>query len=225
MKIETTDKETLSTINLAVLGGSKSGKTTLTSTIKEKTLLINADKGTLSLKKHKIHVTRVTNWLEMVDVMKFITNEASMKKHGYKWVVFDSMTAIANILKKHLEEQGVTGFDFWNDYKKLIGGIMTTTRDTTLFNSLTIYQQIEKANKYDLLEKKFGLEGSLASEVPFFYDFVFASKKIAANKDKPERFVIQTTNLKDYDFLGGRGNKLNDFEPSNIDHIVKKLLA
>ena len=104
-----------------------------------------------------------------------------------------------------------------------MGGLLATTRDTNRFSSLTLFEVSEKENSNGLLEKKFGLEGSIRDRVPYFYDFVFATKKIE-KKDKPNQYILQTTNGNSgYGFLGGRGdNKLNPNEPANIDHIIKK---
>ena len=223
MKIENTSNIKLQKINMAVIGESKSGKTTLASTIKGKPLICNADKGILSLKKYKLAHVTVNSWEEVVDFMKFITNAKQMTKHGYDWVIFDSMTAIARLLKKHLEEKGITGFDFWGEYKKLMAGIMTTTRYTNIFHSLSIYQLSEKENAGGFLEKKFGIEGSLCAEVPYFYDFVFAIKKIPAKKDKPVEYCLQTIDKNGYCGLGGRA-KLSDYEPANINNLMLKLL-
>lgn len=222
MRIQKTSNVKLQKINMAITGPSKSGKTYLTSTIKGKVLLLNADKGSLTLKHKNIDMVSVTKWSEIVEFMQFITNKATMDKYKYNWVVFDSISQIAEILSEHLEEKGVKGFDFWGEYKKLIGSLIKTTRDTTLFNSLSIYELVEKENDSGLLEKKMGLQGSLSSQVPYFYDFIFASKKVE-KKDKTQ-YVIQTTNNGGYNFLGGRGITLNAYEPANINHIISKLL-
>lgn len=223
IKITNTSKVELHKFNLAVIGMSKTGKTHLTSTIKGKVLLCNVDKGTLTLADSKIDCVNILKFEEFVDFMKFVTTSPQFVKMGYDWVVFDSVSQIADLLKRHLDEKGISGFDFWGEYLKIMGGLLTTTRDTDRFNSLSIYEVTEKENKNGLLEKKFGLEGSIRDKVPYYYDFVFATSK-TKDKDKKDQYLLQTFNKNGYDFLGGRGsNKLNDYEPANIAHIIKKL--
>lgn len=223
MKISNTSKVELHKFNLAVIGMSKTGKTHLASTIKGKPLFCNVDKGVLSLADYKIDCVDIVTFSDFLDFMKYVTTSDHFVKQGYDWVVFDSATAIADLLKKHLEEKGFTGFDFWGEYLKIMGGLLTTTRDTNRFNALTLYEVSEKENKSGLLEKKFSLEGSIRDRVPYFYDFVLATKKVI-KKDEPAQYVLQTINKDGYEFLGGRGaNKLNDYEPANIEHVIKKL--
>lgn len=223
MKITKTSKIELHKFNLAVIGMSKTGKTHLTSTIKGKPLLCNVDKGALTLADYPIDSVEILNYKDFIDFMKYVTSSDHFVKSGFDWVVFDSVSAIADLLKKHLTESGFTGFDFWGEYLKIMGGLMTTTRDTNRFNSLSIYEVAEKENKNGLLEKKFGLEGSIKDKVPYYYDFVFASNVIN-KKDKDPQYVLRTLKGDGYDFLGGRGsNKLNQFEPANINHVINKL--
>ena len=122
IKIQKTSNIKLQKKSIAVLGEGKTGKTSLAKTIKGKVLIANADKGVLSLKDKSLDYISLNNWSDVVEFMKFITGK-QFKTHKYDWVVFDSISAIAQILEEHLEAEGVKGFDFWGEYKKLIGGM------------------------------------------------------------------------------------------------------
>ncbi len=225
MKITKTSKVSDHKFNLAVLGMSKTGKTRLVSTIKGKPLICNADKGTLSLSDCAIDSVEVSTFDEFVEFMKFVTTSKQFVEHGYDWVVFDSVSAIADMLKVHIEEKGITGYDFWGEYLKIMGGLFTTLRDTNRFNALSIFEVTEKENSSGLLEKKFGLEGAIRDKAPYYYDYVFATQKIC-KRDKDDQYVLLTTDKDGYNFLGGRTSariKLNQYEPSNINHIITKL--
>lgn len=223
MKIESTSNTKILKHNLAVIGPSKSGKTHLLSTLPGKVLICNTDKGVITLKKFKLQFVKVTTWVEFVEFMKFITNVEKMKKHGYDWIAFDSVSTIAEYLKADLKKRNVTGFDLWNEYKEKIGGLLQTTRDTELFNSISIFEETEKENSSGLFEKRFGIEGSLCAKVPYFFDASFATKKIT-KKDKDDQYVLQFTDKGGYNGLGGR-EKFAEYEPANISHIIKKLKA
>ena len=202
MKIQKTSNMKLQKAHICVLGPSGTGKTFLASTIKGKPLILDADKGTLTLKKFSLDKVTVTTWDEVVEFMKFITSK-QFEKMGYDWVVIDSVSAVADILTAHLEEKGVTGFDFWGQYGKLMGGLMHTLKNSTTFNSLSLFELVEKENN-GILEKRFGLQGSLASKVPYFYDFVFASKRISGKKDSADTYALQTCHKNGYNMLKAR---------------------
>jgi len=221
IKIQKTSNIKAQKKSIAIVGDAKTGKTSLAKTIKGKTLICNADKGILSLKDKPIDYISVNTWDEVVEFMKFITGK-KFKEMGFEWIVLDSVSAIAQILENHLEKEGIKGYDFWGEYKKLIGGILATVRDSEDFNSICIFELQEKENSSGLLEKKFGLNGAMMSKAPYFFDFVFATKKNEI-KDKPTQYLLQTANKKDYKFLGARGVTLNDYEPANIEHILAKL--
>jgi hypothetical protein len=95
MKIESTNNTKVLKHNLAAIGASKSGKTHLISTIPGKALVCNTDKGIITLKKFKIQFTKVSSWAEFVEFMKFGTDPAKMKKYGFDWLAFDSVSTIA----------------------------------------------------------------------------------------------------------------------------------
>lgn len=221
IKIQNTSNTTTAKHNLAVIGPSKSGKTYLLSTLPGKVLICNTDKGIVSLSKFKIQSSKVESWDEFVEFMQFITNATKMKKHGYDWIAFDSASIIAEYLKEDLKKRGVTGFDFWNEYREKLGGLFQTTRDTEIFNSITSFEETEKENSDGLMEKRFGIEGSLCNKVPYFFDASFATKKIT-KKDKEDEYVLQFCDKNGYSGLGGRAS-FNNFEPANINHIINKL--
>ena len=223
MKIQKTNNTKNVRYNLAVIGASKTGKTSLIGTLPGKVLICNADKGMNSLKSKNLEYVAVNSWTDVVEFMQFITNPTQMKKFGYDWVSFDSVSIIAKYLKDYLKEKGLKGFDFWGEYQELLGSLLQTTRDTELFNSLCIFEEIEKENDNGLLVKRFGIEGSLASKVPYFFDAAFATKKII-KKDKPTQYVLQFTDKTGYNGLGGRA-EFKEYEPANISHIIKKLKA
>ncbi len=235
MKISKTNKITDHKFNLAIVGMSKTGKTRLAATIKGKPLICNADKGTLSLSDCAIDSVEINTFDEFIEFMKFVTTSKQFVERGYDWVCFDSVSAIAEMLKLYLENdqidaktgkerKALTGFDLWNEYKRVMGGLFTTLRDTNRFNALSIFEVEEKENSNGLLEKKVGIEGVMRSKAPFYYDYVMATQKIS-RKDKEDQYFLLTTNQDGYGFLGGRTVivKLKQYEPSNINHIINKL--
>lgn len=218
MKIESTENiKKKERIHICLLGESKSGKTKVIETLEGRTLIGNADKGLLSLKGSKnIDSVTLNNFQDVIDFMKYIKSD----KNDYDNIVIDSISVIGDFLIKFLEAKDVKGFDLWKAYSQYIAGIITTLRDSDKFNSISIFELVEKENASGLLEKGFGLQGSLASRIPYFYDFVFAMRK-KATKDGLI-YKIQTHDKDGYK-CGYRGEGLETFEEQDLGKLIKKI--
>lgn len=174
-------------IHICLYGKSKTGKTSLIETLPGKTLVVNADKGLLALDgSDNVDYVDVDNFNHMIEVMQFIKSD----KCKYDNVVIDSMSVVADQILKYLDDKGVKGFERWGDYGKYLQGIISTLRDSNDFNSVTIFELVEKENASGLLEKKVGVQGNLASRIGYFYDFFLASR-VKHNKDESV-YKIQT---------------------------------
>lgn len=160
-------------IHVAIYGASGSGKTKMIETLPGRTLVINADKGLLSLKgSSQIDYVNINNFNDMIDAMKYIQS----KDCDYDNVVVDSVSAVADKLLDFLEKKGLKGFDIWRDYGKYVKGIITTLRDSTSFNSVSIFELSRKENESGITVNGVGLQGSMASKVSYFYDCFLAAR-------------------------------------------------
>ena len=220
MKIQSTkDLNKKDTAHIAVYGESKSGKTRLIGTMPGTTLILNADKGLLALKgSDNIDMVTVNNFEDVIEFMQHIKSK-DMKHDN---VVIDSMSVISDVLLQSLEKQGVGGFDKWDQYEKYIRGIITTLRDSDRFNSLSIYELVEKENENGLLVKKVGLKGLLACRVGHFYDFFFASRKRQTKEGLV--FKLQTQSKDGYN-CGSRLDGLETFIEPDLNKLFNLIKA
>jgi len=191
MKIESTkDIKKKEKVHICLYGASGTGKTKMIETLQGRTLILNADKGLLTLGagSGNIDYTSADNFNDVIQFMKYIKSD----ENNYDNIAIDSVSAIADLLLKHLEKEGIKGFDMWGAYAKYIGGIITTLRDSTKFNSVSIFELVEKENESGLLSKKVGLQGSLASRVGYFYDFFFAARQKTVKGEQVYKIQTQT---------------------------------
>lgn len=190
MKIESTkDIKKKEKVHICLYGASGTGKTKMIETLQGRTLILNADKGLLSLEGSKdIDFKTANNFNDVFEFMRYIKSDSNK----YDNIAIDSISAIADLVLKHLEKEGIKGFDMWGAYAKYIGGIITTLRDSTTFNSVSIFELVEKENEAGLLTKKVGLQGSLASRVGYFYDFYFAARQKSVKGEQVYKIQTQT---------------------------------
>jgi len=200
-------------VHVCLYGPPKTGKTKLLSTLGGRTLVLNSDKGLLTLKDaENIDFINISNFEDMISAMKFIQTD----KCDYDNVAVDSMSVVADYLLEYLEKKGVQGFEKWGQYEKYIKGIITTLRDSNRFNSVSIFELVEKENESGLLTKKVGLQGKLASRVGYFYD-LFLATRVKHTKDGSV-YKIQTKTADGYEC----GSRIEGLDPY-IDQDLGKL--
>ncbi len=217
MKISSTkDIAAEGKLRFMVYGYSGIGKTKLISTIGEKTLVLNTDKGMLTLAGSDIDYVSANTWNEVDEFLKFLRTKEC--KETYAWVVFDSVSAMADLLGAELSKvKKLTGFEYWNEYDAFVKGFLLFLRDQTTYNTVSIYEAIDKEDDNDIPYKAFGVQGGTGKRIPNFYDEVFSLK---LNKEGDR--VVQTASTPGW-IAKDRSQTLEKFEPANLAAIMKKI--
>lgn len=94
LKLTTTKKATMNAgLKLLVYGAAGAGKTTLATTTgePEKTLVISAERGLLSIAHMEIPVAEVESFADLQDVYAYLRKG----DHGFEWIILDSISEIA----------------------------------------------------------------------------------------------------------------------------------
>jgi hypothetical protein len=192
------------------------GKTKLIGTIPEKTLIMNADKGMLTLASMDKDFVSVNSWKEIEEVLTYLKSKEALEK--YQWFCIDSGTAVADLLLNHLsEEKKLSGFDLWREYGNIYNKFMRFLRDQQAYHTLSIFEAIDKEDESGIMTKSFGVQGSIGGRIPNFYDFVFALKV-----DKTGNRIIQTSSTPGW-ICKDRSQKLEKQEPADLGQIMKKI--
>lgn len=185
-------------------------------TLPGKTLVINADKGLLTLKgSENIDYVNIDTFNDMIEAMKFIQSD----KCKYDNVVVDSVSSVADKLYEFLEKKGLKGFDIWRDYGKYLKGIISTLRDSTKFNSVSIFELIRKENELGVTVNSVGLQGSLASKVSYFYDGFLAAR--VKHTREGSVYKLQTKHAEGYECSIRGGENIETFIEPDLGQLFK----
>jgi len=136
----TSTKEAMSNgVKILCYGASGSGKTTFAGTFPGKTLLLNAENGTLVLRDKDIDVINVKTLADM----QTIYGDLISGNLVYDNIVIDSLTEIAEVVKAELDADAYFGdnkntFKMWDEYKARVIGLVKAFRDLPGFNVLII---------------------------------------------------------------------------------------
>lgn len=172
-------------LNMLVYGDPGTGKTVLSGSsavVSEMApvLFIDIEGGTMSLQAlyPSVDVVRITTWEQMQDVY----DELYRGKSGYKTVVLDSLTEIANfamarimddlIAEKPGADPDVPGLREWGKNSTRIRALVRGFRDLPINTIFTALVKEDRNARTGITTKKPSLSGKLALEVAGFVDVV-----------------------------------------------------
>jgi phage nucleotide-binding protein len=204
-----------------VYAASGAGKTTLAGTLEGRTLIISAESGLLSLSSKGIDYVDIdgSNANEKVKSIYAIYGELE-KGMEYDNIFVDSITEIAQIFvefQNGIFKDRKDAMVLWGEYAKMIRGFVKKFRDLKQYN--VIFTALEKVEK-DEIGRRFkvpDLSGSIATQMPQFFDEVFTIRI----SDDGKR-MIQTDGREGY-LCKDRSSKLNAFENTNLGEIFTKI--
>lgn len=209
-------------IKCLVYGKAGVGKTTLLgSGDNEKTLILSAESGLLSLSDKNIDVLAIKSWPDMGAVYK----ELESGKTKYTTVCIDSLTEISDMLVQFLNkspdyQDPKNALKMWGEYNKKMTSIVKAFRDLSGMN--VIFTALaEDVNDGGMLIKKPFIQGSKAqSLLSSFFDEVLY---LAINESTGEREIhTQPTNFYE---AKDRSGKLERVESPDLTSMFNKIKA
>lgn len=217
MKINNTKNVSLTEkLKIMLYGVSGSGKTKLIGTLKEKILILNADKGLMTLNGLDIDYVTAASWKEVMEFLDYIKTKECQDK--YTWIGFDTVTAMFDLLYAHIEKkQAGDNFAFWKEYGGLLLNFLRIIRDQNTYNILALFQHSTKEDKDGLSQQVFGLQGSIATRPPDFFDEIFVLKQ-----DKNGARLVHTAASAGF-IAKDRSQKLEKQEPADLSLIMNKI--
>lgn len=232
MLIQNTTTVHANKVKLVIYGTSGAGKTTSIKTLPhDKTLVISAESGLLSLSGTKIdyvdiatddkgQVLNSEKRLERLkDILKYLDTAEAIKK--YEYVVVDSLTEIgeiiANFWKEKITDKAKT-FEVWGSIGQSQINFIKSLRDNQNYNVVLLC--LESLEKDDTSRRFYGpdMPGKAATEflLPAF-DEVFRIVVESDGKRYVQTQPLQTVRAKD------RSGKLNPQEPVDLGLILSKI--
>lgn len=215
-KISTSDLKYQHIFGL-ILGSSKSGKTTLASTLDEKkTLIIAVENGLLSLKHVNMQAWLIESTEDLQDVFQSIPKEIDT-------LMFDSLTEIGEMFFSEMKPNYTKNktFDLYTDYSEKIIKFIKYLRDLHQYNIWLTAVEKEGDDglpRIDLVQK------SLHTVIAKYFDMILRLKVVTTEENS---YRVLTTEDDDVPIVGVRGNingVLERFEKPDLGLLTNKIM-
>lgn len=235
MQIKSTNDIDNFKIFCLIVGSSGVGKTTLAATLeKDKTIVISAESGLLSIKDTGIDYIEIKSYPEE-EVQKDESKQGfnqftqalslSINANKYENIFIDSLTELGQMIfndAKILYPDKNKTFLMYEYYSDQITKILKRMRDQNKYNIfLTALDTMAKKDftevvSIDLIQK------SLAKRLPALFDEVFYYQKFHREDGTTVRAIC--TDSDDVDFTKDRSGRLDKYEKPDLQVIKDKIL-
>ncbi len=222
-KIQNTNKFESDRITCVVYGNPGAGKTRLSSTIKEPTLILSAESGLLSIRGLGLDYWEINNFTDLREAYEYLQTEEAKKK--YKWIYLDSLTEInerlLEIQKKKYPGANDT-FKMWGEFKDILTAFIKSYRDFKPYN--VVFTALASVDK-DELGMRFtnvDINTKLSLALPKFFDEVFYLQVF--NVDGVQTRKLLTSEYKNI-IAKDRSGKLELYEEADLNLIKEKILG
>lgn len=205
-------------------------------TIPDKTLIISAEAGLLSLAAKEIDMIDISQdddgnvlpkekRIERLQVAyRFLLSEESREK--YKWVFIDSITEISQNMVETLQKEFPDRKDslvLYGENAKRMRALIKAFRDLPYYNIIFTALCDEDKDESGKRIKTISMVGKVAGQIAGYMDEVFYLHCEENEEGGIERkFITQPT---DRLICKDRSGKLNRFEPPDFEHIYNKINA
>lgn len=203
-------------VKILVYGPAGAGKTSLCATANEKTLILSAESGLLSIADTNIPAITVKS----IQTLREVHHALAHEEHDYRWVCLDSISEIAEVCLS--EEMGKTknGIKAYGEMATAMTKIVKAFRDLPMNVVMTCKQTvIEDDGQVILAPNTPGKK--LAEGLPYLFDEVF---RFAVQRD--EEGNTRRALLTDGDgrsIAKDRSGKLDKWEKPNLKTIHTKI--
>ena len=138
IKITSTKDAKAHGLKICVYGPAGAGKTRLCATTPDpdKTLIVSAEAGLLSLREHDIAVTVIESIDDLRAVHEFLTGS-----HPYTWVIIDSLSEIAEQCLAHEKTQTTNGMRAYGEMGDIMFKLIRAFRDLPGINVVMTAKQ------------------------------------------------------------------------------------
>ena len=240
MIISNTSKITSDRFCCLIVGESSSGKTFSASTLDhDKTLILTAESGLLSLNKFSIDAFDITkddngNQLfssieKMNRIKEFFGFISSPDGKKYKNIFVDSLTAISEIFVKYVEESNPKLADpknslmKWGQYNSEFSNFVKLIRDMPYYN--VFFTCLSKKEKDGLvMHDEFLISGEQSKvNLKSWFDEVFYLKIFDLEDGTKKRFFI--TDYCEHRLAKDRSGLLEKYELPDLNNIINKILG
>ena len=203
-------------------GQAGAGKTRMISTIKDldRTIIISAEAGLLSLKDFDINYIDVRNKDDVGDAYRWITESQEAK--DIKWVCLDSLSEIGEVVLLAEKESQRDARKAYGEMADVMSKMIKSFRN---LKGRHVYMTCKTEPIEGIIKSTPGMPGQkLGNNIPYWFDEVFCLK-VAKDKETGEtkRWLICQ---KDGDHLAkDRSGALEETEAPNLEYLKNKILG
>lgn len=220
MDIKNTSNFNQQSLKMIVFGQSGAGKTFLAKTIKEKTLILSAESGLLSLVGEKIDYVEVKTIRDLEEVYAFIMRDQGKT---YQWVYIDSISEISDTLLANLKVEFVGSkdtFKVWDKYGEKLLSMIKSFRDIPFVNVVFTARQAMKDNSAGIKQTTADLSGKVGANISHYFDEVFYLFVQEENGTRVRKLLTgEHRNI----IAKDRSGRLDLFEKPDLDYIKAKI--
>jgi phage nucleotide-binding protein len=214
IEVKNTSLDKIKCLNILVYGTAGTGKTYAIESLPNP-IVINAEKGLLTLQNKNIDYIDIKSMSELSDVYEWLKFAPEAQK--YQSIAIDSLSEISEFcLERELE--------LAKDPRQAYGELKIKMRKLiNLFKELDKHKYI--ITSLDLKEDEFGkplyspmIPGSFTKQISHYFDVVMSSQKI----DGEYAFRC----IGNYNYIAkDRSSKLKEHERQNLSDIIKKVVG
>ena len=223
-------------LKILVHGFAGSGKTILSATANEKTVIINVEAGMLSLRKFLRENPHYNKKIKVASIDDIVDLENLRDQFKYsdtkicEWICIDSASEIAERIIGEEKKSGIDGRGAYGNLADRMMDCFRDFRDLPGYNILfTCKQTIEMVDEKPRYVPLFPGR-QITTNVPYLFDEVFALRveddtdNLREDGTPTQYRVLQTNRDVRYE-AKDRSGELDMFEPPNLEHIKNKIEA
>lgn len=209
-------------IKILTYGQAGAGKTSLCATTNEKTIIISAESGLLSLRHADIDVIEVTSIADVHEAYAFITSDAGK---DYRWVCLDSISEIAEVVLNFEKKNTKDPRQAYGALSEQMQDLLRAFRDLPGKN---VFMSAKMASVKDDITGAVlygpSMPGAkLGQGIPYLFDEVFVLRAEKADDGQVYR-TLQTGG--DFSYVAkDRSGCLDLYEAPNLAAIAAKITA
>jgi len=237
MKILNTKNQEHQKIKALIGGPSGAGKTTLAGTLNERTLIISAESGLMSVSDKEIDFIDLSRddkgtvltepearIARLSEVFKYLhagcPGEDGRATWRYKNVFLDSLTEISELLVSKLNKDfpdRKDSFPMWGEYGKIMRSIVKNFRDLPYNVFMSVITEIDK-DENNKRYVSFKVSGSISNQLPQYFDEVF---QVYVDPEGKRTLITRASDVMIH--CKDRSKKLLPQEVADLGEVVRKI--